>query len=50
MAPMREVPPPIEMASDLAPEPPMNPSPRDDAPPEHILMLERLKPAPGYPS
>ncbi len=49
-APMREVPPPIEMASDLAPEPPLQASPRDDAPPEHILMLERLKPAPGYPS
>jgi len=48
-APMREVPPPIEMASDLDPDPVIEPSPRDDAPPEHIILLERLKPAPGYP-
>jgi hypothetical protein len=49
-APMREVPPPIEMASDLDPDPVIEPSLRDDAPPEHIMLLERLKPAPGYPS
>ncbi len=49
-APMREVPPPIELASDLDPDPIVEPSPRDDAPPEHIMLLERLKPAPGYPS
>jgi hypothetical protein len=49
-APMREVPPPIELASDLAPEPPIQSPPRDDSPPEHMLMLERLNPAHRYPS
>jgi len=44
--PMKEVPPPIEMASDLAPEPPHMAPPREEGPPEHMLMLERLKPAP----
>ncbi|MGH7681763.1 MAG: methyl-accepting chemotaxis protein, partial [Candidatus Eiseniibacteriota bacterium] len=44
--PMREVPPPIEMASDLAPELPHAAPPREDGPAEHMLMLERLKPAP----
>ncbi len=48
--PMREVPPPIELASDLAPEPPRVAPPRDDAPPEHMMMLERLKPSERYPS
>jgi hypothetical protein len=48
--PMREVPPPIELASDLAPETPHSAPPRDDAPPEHLMMLERLKPNQRYPS
>jgi hypothetical protein len=47
---MREVPPPIEMASDLAPEPPAQSPHRDDSPPEHMLMLERLNPSPRYTS
>lgn len=48
--PMREVPPPIEMASDLAPEPPAQGPHRDDSPPEHMLMLERIHPTPPYTS
>jgi len=47
-APMREVPPPIQMATDLAPDT-ADPSSRGETPPEHSLLLERLKPAPGQP-
>jgi len=45
---MREVPPPIQMAADLAPDI-ADPSSKGEAPPEHKLLLERLKPAPGQP-
>jgi hypothetical protein len=48
--PMKEVPPPIELASDLAPELPHTAPPRDDAPTEHRMMLDRLKPPQRYPS
>ena len=47
-APMREVPPPIQMASDLAPDA-SAPSSREETPAEHRLLLERLKPEPGLP-
>jgi hypothetical protein len=46
--PMREVPPPIEMASDLAPDTAAPPS-GEETPAEHVLLLERLKPEPGIP-
>jgi hypothetical protein len=45
---MREVPPPIEMASDLAPDT-VAPSSREETPADHMLLLERLKPEPGLP-
>ena len=47
-APMREVPPPIQMASDLAPDP-HEVSLGDEASAEHLPLLERLKPEPGLP-
>lgn len=46
---MIEVPAHIDVASDLAPEPESRTAP-GELPPEHMLLLERLKPAPGYPS
>ncbi|HEY6049930.1 MAG TPA: hypothetical protein VIZ58_01700, partial [Thermoanaerobaculia bacterium] len=47
-APMRELPPPIQMASDLAPDAP-DLSSREEASAEHLRLLERLKPEPGLP-
>ena len=45
--PMSEAPPPIQMATDLAPD--EGASSRGETPPEHALLLERLKPEPGQP-
>ncbi len=47
-APMSEVPPPIQMASDLAPDA-SAPASMEETPTEHMLLLERLKPEPGLP-
>lgn len=47
-APMREVPPPIQMASDLAPDASAL-SLGEEAPADHLRLLERLKPEPGLP-
>ena len=47
-APMQEVPPPIQMAADLAPDAAASSS-REETLPEHAQLLERLKPTPGQP-
>ena len=45
---MRELPPPIQMASDLAPDASALPL-GEEASADHMRLLERLKPEPGLP-